>query len=481
VSADRLPPGFPPDPQARTAAKLSAPSLDDTIVAIATPPGRGGLGAVRLSGPRAAEIAAALFSRGGASEAGRARFGTFRAADGEAIDRGYLVLFHPPRSFTGEEVAECWTHGSPAVLRALVEAAAARGARPAEPGEFTWRALVRGRIDLTQAEGVRDLIEARTLFAARLAHLQEKGRLSARLQPVRQALADLLARAEASIEFGEEPEIAAAPPEADLAAEAARLAAELERLAGSYERGRLLREGARVVLAGLPNAGKSSLFNRLLGEARAIVTPVPGTTRDAIEETIDLRGMPIVLTDTAGLHETANEADREAVVRARARAAEADLVVVVLDWSRAFSDADRDTLAAVPPGRLVAVLNKVDLPCGIGLDRVLALRRRTGVLEVSAKSGEGIDDLRRRLHERLEPEARLLPDEAFLTSLRQRDLAARAATALARAAGAARDRLGAECTALDLREALDALGGITGVVDPDDVYRRIFSTFCIGK
>jgi tRNA modification GTPase len=439
---------------------------------------------VRLSGPRAVAIASALFSaaaNGDPAETGRARFGTFRATDGEAIDRGYLVVFRPPRSFTGEEVAECWTHGSPAVLRGIVEAAAARGARPAEPGEFTWRALVHGRIDLTQAEGLRDLIEARTLHAARVAHLQERGRLSSALQPIKDALADLLARAEASIEFGEEPDIAAASPEGGLGPDAARLGADLERLAASYESGRLLRDGARVVLAGLPNAGKSSLFNRLLGEARAIVTPLPGTTRDVIEESLDLQGVPVILTDTAGLHEAANEADREAVERARARAAEADLVLVVLDWSRPFSDADRETLAAVPPGRLVAVLNKVDRPCGIGLDRVLALRRRPGVVELSARTGEGIDDLRRRLRERLEPEARLLPDEAFLTSLRQRDLAARAAAALRRAAGAAREGQGAECVAIDLRDALDALGGITGAVDPDEVYARIFSAFCIGK
>lgn len=439
---------------------------------------------MRLSGPRAAEIAAALFAPAAAadsSESGRARFGTFRGADGQAIDCGYLVVFRPPRSFTGEEIAECWMHGSPAILRGLVEAAVARGARPAEPGEFTWRAVVHGRIDLTQAEGIRDLIEARTLYAARVAHRQERGRLSSMLQPIQAALADLLACAEAAIEFGEEPEVAAASPDGGLGAKAGRLGADLSRLAESYERGRLLREGARVVLAGLPNAGKSSLFNRLLGEARSIVTPLPGTTRDAIEEAMDLGGVPVVLADTAGLHDTANEADREAVARARARAAEADLVVVVLDWSRPFSEADRETLASVSAERLVAVLNKVDLPCGLGLDRVLALRRRPGVIELSAKTGEGLDDLRRALRERLQPEARLLPDEAFLTSLRQRDLAARAAAALERALGAARDRLGAECVAVDLRDALDALGGITGAVDQDDVYARIFSTFCIGK
>ena len=477
---------------------MTLPPREDTIVAVATPPGRGGIGAVRLSGPQASAIALRLFRRGRASTGaadpsepgsgahaaplpGQAAPGTFLLADGAPIDRGYLVLFAAPRSFTGEEVAELWVHGSPPVLRALVESAVACGARPATPGEFSYRALLNGRIDATQAEAIRDLVEARTLHQARVAHAQETGALARALRPLRDAIADVAARLEAAIEFAEEPEVETASAEGMSAAPLRPVLVSLQSLAAGFDRGRRLREGASVVLAGLPNAGKSSLFNRLVGSARAIVTPLAGTTRDVVEETIAIDGVPVTLADTAGLHDAANEADREAVERARAAARGADVVLVVLDWSRPWREADRLTIEAAAPERALVVLNKVDLPCRVGLDRVLSLRQRHQALEVSAESGEGIEDLRRRLIERVSPLGAAQPDEIFLTSVRQKDLVSRAAAAIERALRADRERRGFECVAVDLREALDRLGELSGDVGLDDLYDRLFSTCCIGK
>jgi tRNA modification GTPase len=470
-------------------------------VAISTPPGRGGIGAVRISGPEASAIAAHLFraTRSGAppshipttaapaatgpagAEPGRAIFGSLLGADGEPIDQGYLILFRPPRSFTGEEIAEIWAHGSPPVLRALVEAAVAHGARPATPGEFALRAFMNGRIDATQAEAIRDLVEARTLHQARVAHAQSTGTVAHAVAELKERLVEVVAHVEAAIEFAEEPEATRFLPEGGILARARAVRGAIDGLAATFERGRRLREGAVVTLAGSPNVGKSSLFNRLLEEERAIVTPLAGTTRDLLEETIEIGGVPVLLVDTAGLHAPGDEAEAEAVRRARAAAEGADQVVAVLDWSRALRAEELESLARLDAARAVVVLNKVDAPCGIGLDRVLYLRKRHDALEVSARTGEGLEDLRKRLLERVSPAGALRPDELFLTSLRQRDLLARAAESLRRAEAAGRDGLGGECIALDLREALDRLGEITGEVGLDEIYDRLFSSFCIGK
>ncbi len=457
----------------------------ETIVAISTPPGRGGVGVVRLSGPRAAAIARRLFLPGREEVAahpappGRALFGRFAGPDGATIDHGYLVVFRPPRCFTGEETAELWTHGSPAVTRLLVEAAVTLGARPATPGEFTLRAFLNGRIDATQAEAIRDLIEARTAFQAKVAHDQVQGRVSSAVDHLKDRLAEIVARLEASVEFSEEDERFL--PEGGVGADLAALRRAIETLAGSYDRGRRVREGASVALVGAPNVGKSSLFNRLLEEERAIVTPIPGTTRDLLEETLDLRGIPVTLIDTAGLHEAPDEAGAEAVRRARVAMTAADRLLLVLDRSRPMAEDDRDLLRDLDVGRAILVLNKIDRPRGLAEDDLLRLKERLGALEVSAKTGAGLEALRRRLEEALAAGAAFEREDTFITNVRHRDLLARAAAALARAERGARDGVSEEYLLLDHREALERLGEITGEVGMDDIYDRIFKNFCIGK
>ncbi len=461
------------------------PPDGDTIVAISSPPGRGGVGVVRISGPRAAAIALRLFSPARpapeAPDSQRAVFGRFRSIAGETIDQGYLVIFRSPRSFTGEETAELWVHGSPAVLHRLVDEAVASGARPATPGEFSLRAFLNGRIDATQAEAIRDLIEARTSFQAQVALDQVSGRISREVDRLKDRLAGIVARVEASIEFSEEAEAERFAPEGGVPAAVRALGREMERLAGTFERGRRVREGAAVAIVGSPNVGKSSLFNRLLEEDRAIVTPIAGTTRDLLEETLDLNGIPVRLTDTAGLHDPRNEADAEAVRRARGALERADLLLLVLDWSRPLRDEERELLRGLERGRSIVVFNKSDLRCDVGMDQALSMRRRHAAFEVSARSGEGIEDLRRRLAEAVGGPKVASREEIVLTNVRHRDLVEKAAAALRRAEAASRDGSGDEYMVLDLKEALDRLGEITGAVGVEGIYDRIFRDFCIGK
>jgi tRNA modification GTPase len=456
-----------------------------TIVAISTPPGRGGIGVVRLSGPRAAALARALFRPAAPiatpPASGQAVFGRFVDTEGQTIDHGYLVVFRPPATFTGEETAELWAHGSPAALRLLFSAAVASGARPATPGEFTLRAFLNGRIDVTQAEAIRDLIEARTAFQARVAHDQVRGRISEAVNDLKHRLVESVARLEASIEFSEESEAGRFLPEEGAWPEVRSLREAIETLAGTYERGRRVREGATVALAGSPNVGKSSLFNRLLEEDRAIVTPVEGTTRDVLEETLDLGGVPVALLDTAGLHAPGDQAGAEAVRRARGALESADLVLLILDWSRSLSEEESALLCALADGRRLVVLNKIDLACGLGLDMALRLKQKFGALEVSAKTGQGVEALRKALGQVVASEGAAGREETFVTNVRHHDLLVRAAAALARAEEGVRRGVSDECLLLDCREALDRLGEITGEVGIDGIYERIFLNFCIGK
>ncbi len=448
-------------------------SLADTIVAIATPSGRGGIGVVRISGPQAREVARTIASYSLALEPRHATVTDIRV-DGAAIDRAVVTFFPAPHSYTGDDVVEISAHGSPVILRAIVDVAMRAGARLAEPGEFTFRAYLHGRMDLVQAEAVRDLIDAVTPLQARAAFDQLEGTLTARIQEIATALFELSARLEASLDFPEEGYHFIAP--GSVAEETRAISRQIESLLADARRGRLIREGAQVVIVGRPNSGKSSLFNRLAGSARAIVTDIPGTTRDLVTELIDVEGMAITLVDTAGLHGAPGDAvEQEGIARARRAQEIADLTIVVLDRSRSRNPADEMLLDETRARPRLVVANKVDLSARWNVDAL-----GCGAIEVSAETGEGMDDLRRAIAGALSG-AEPLHHPPAVTNARHVDLLAKAGAALQRAAAAADDRTSEEFLAADLAEARALLEEVTGARTPDDVLDEIFLKFCIGK
>jgi tRNA modification GTPase len=357
------------------------------------------------------------------------------------------------------------------VLSALVEAAVEAGAAPAGPGEFTYRALRNGRLDLTRAEAVRDLIASRTLYQARVAFAQAEGALSRRLAPLREQLVDLIARTEAAVEFVDESETHL--PDGELGRSVARAAGVCADLLAGFRRGRVVREGATLVITGLPNVGKSSLFNALLARERAIVTEVPGTTRDTLEEHLDLGGIPVRLVDTAGLRDVGDAVEREGVRRARLAREEADLVMVVLDSSRDPEARELELLSqAAENDRVVVAVNKIDLTGGMTTPP-------PGAHRVSALTGEGLDELRAGLGERIVGAGPM--EDPILTDARHARAIRRTAEALEKAVRGAATGLSEELVLEDLREAMHNLGTITGELTTEGLYDRIFSTFCIGK
>jgi tRNA modification GTPase len=438
-------------------------STSDTIVAIATPPGRGAIGIVRLSGPDAEPIARVLTGRAGLE----ARRATLSKVAG--VDRAVVTLFPAPHSYTGEDVLEISAHGSPVVLHAIVEAAIAAGARLAEPGEFTLRAYLSGRLDLPQAEAVADLIDAVTPLQARAAFDQLQGTLSGRIAEHDAALFELIARLEASVDFPEEGYHFVEPRR--LAGELDAQIARLDELIADGRRGRLVREGLLVTLVGKPNVGKSSLFNALTGAARAIVTPVPGTTRDLVTEVVDVNGIRATLVDTAGLREPGDPVEAEGVARARGARGASDLTIVVLDASTPLDGNDRAILEETAGTRHLVVANKVDLP---------AAWHDAGSVRVAATEGTGLDELRASMARALDADAR--HDPPAITNVRHVALIARARDALSRARAAVVDEaLPEEFVLADLQEARAAFEEVTGRRTTDDVLAHIFERFCIGK
>ena len=443
----------------------------DTIVAIATPPGRGGIGVVRVSGPDAPRIAAALTSRG-SFEPRHATLTTIHAADGAPIDQALVTHFPAPHSYTGEDVVEISAHGSPVVLRAIVAAGQAAGARLAQPGEFTLRAYLHERITLVEAEAVADLIDAATPLQARVAFDQLEGTLTSRLRDVDARLLDIIARLEASLDFPGEGYHFGSGEETSHDLDSVGHA--IDTLLADAARGRILREGLTVALVGRPNAGKSSLFNALAGAARAIVTDVPGTTRDLVSERIDIGGIPITLVDTAGLRVRAENAiEEEGIARARLAAEAADVLVVVIDRSRPLSEDDRAALAATRTAQRVVVASKIDLPAAWDASEIDAL-------PLSALTGAALDELRDRVVER-GGGGDLMRDRAPMANLRHTALLRHARAALDRAIAAAREGLSEEFVLADLREARGCFDEIAGVRPEDEVLRTIFARFCIGK
>ena len=458
---------------------------DETICAIATPPGHGGIGIVRVSGPRALALCAAVvrLRSGCAFE----QVATHRAQPAELVrpsdpstilDQALVTVMRAPTSYTGEDVIELSCHGNPLILELLCETLIQAGARLAEPGEFTRRAFLNGRIDLAQAEAVLDTITAKTAGALRVAQEQLRGRLSKSLGVLRERLISLLAHLEAGIDFVEEDIAFVSQPE--LIAGVAEARAEIDALIDSFREGRVLREGLSIAIVGRPNVGKSSLLNALLRRDRAIVTDIPGTTRDMLEETLNIRGIPVRLVDTAGLRETDDPVERHGIARSRTAIVDADLVIVMLDGSAPMTPDDQKLLAETERRARLVAINKSDLPAAWER-RDLHLKDLPPIIGVSAKTEDGLDALRdtiRRLAMRPEFEPGERP---IVTHLRHRTNLTRAAEALNTAQAAIVDGLPAECIAMDLRAAIEAIGAITGAITTEDILERIFRDFCIGK
>jgi tRNA modification GTPase len=444
--------------------------VDDTIAAMATAPGRASIGVIRVSGTNLGDFALKLCGRTLSPRAAtRCAFGD---ADGSAIDQGIALYFPAPRSYTGEDVLELQGHGGPVVLQRLLRRCLSLGARVAEPGEFSKRAFLNGKMDLAQAEGVADLIDAATEQAARAAGRSIQGEFSTEVHAVAGQLLELRALTEATLDFPEE-EIDTGTRD-DQKARLKHVQAQLARLLAASDQGSLLREGAVIVLAGQPNAGKSSLLNRLAGTEVAIVTEIPGTTRDAIRQTINLQGVPVHVIDTAGLRESGDAVEQIGMARTWSAIENADLAVLVIDATQGESAEDRAILARLPKGlRCLRAYNKADLA-------KIAVGRKDGAdgvfVVLSAKTGAGVEDFRVALAQAIG--WRGGAEGVFMARARHLEALRAAAAGLARAEG---QLVHQELFAEELRKSHEALMEITGTTTADDVLGEIFSRFCIGK
>jgi tRNA modification GTPase len=447
--------------------------LNDTIVAISTPPGRGGLGVVRLSGRDARRIAGEILRGPLELLPWRAHLAELIDRQGHTVDQVVATFFEAPRSYTAEDLVEISCHGSPVVLRHAVERGLQAGARLAEPGEFTLRGFLHGRLDLAQAEAVRDLIEATTLYQARIAAQQVGGSVSRRIAPLKEQLLELIALLEAGIDFAED-DVSVAPP-AEILRRLAPVQDGIVRLAESFQYGAVVRSGLTLAIVGRPNVGKSSLFNRLLEQDRAIVTEIPGTTRDLVSETASIAGIPVKLVDTAGIRDSAETVESLGIERSYQAMADADLVLVVLDISCPVNARDEALIArARAQGRHLVAGNKSDLPSASG-----AVAH--ACVAVSALTGEGIPRLRESILESIAPQGAFGQETGFITSLRHEQLLRESAAYLQKGRGAVEAAIPHEMLLLDLYAALRPIDAITGATTADDILNRIFSTFCIGK
>ena len=445
----------------------------DTIVALSTPLGRGGLGVVRLSGSQSRLIAEQILRF---SDAPRWRSWSSELAElldpaGNKVDQTVVSFFETPHSYTSEDVVEISCHGSPVVLQLCVERAVEHGARIAEPGEFTLRAYMNGRIDLPQAEAVRDLIDATTLYQAKMAAQQMEGSVSRRIRPIKEPLLELISLLEAGIDFAEDDVSVASADEILSRLNPIRTA--LEALLKTFSAGRLVYAGFTLAIVGRPNVGKSSLFNRLLEQDRAIVTDIPGTTRDSVSETISFEGIPVKLVDTAGMRASSDLVETLGIQRSYQAAADADLTLLVLDASASLTAEDSGLIDKLKDRQPLLVANKCDLRLnGNGTDHLLP---------VSAKTGEGIDRLRQLILQRLAPGGLASPESGSITSIRHEALLRESVEALQNAARAVDYGIPHEMLLLDLYAALRPIDVVTGATTADDILNRIFSTFCIGK
>ena len=487
---------------------------DDTIVAISTPAGRGGIGVVRLSGGDAVRIVQAVLRRAAdrkegignreqgigsteqqSAERSTLKFESWRITyaelpdeHGAIIDRVLVSYFQKPHSYTAEDVIEISCHGAPVVLQFLVGRCLSAGARLADPGEFTMRAFLNGRIDLTQAEAVRDLIEARTLYQAKVAASQVEGAVSRKLAPAKKRLVDLISLLEAGIDFAEDD--VSVPSKQEIAGRLAPIQEELAQLAASFRTGKIIQSGLTLAIVGRPNVGKSSLFNCLVEQDRAIVTASPGTTRDLVAETVDIEGVPLRFVDTAGVREAFDEAESIGVRKSYEAAADSDRALLVLNGAEDLMPDDRDLLARLMPlGKLLVVVNKCDLPQRLDRDALMGEMARLAsdsgghllTVSVSALQGEGIAELRRAIIAAALPALSQDRESQFLTNVRHERHLLESLESLDAARKALQDALPHEMLLLDLYKALRPIDAITGQTTVEDILGNIFSTFCIGK
>ena len=453
--------------------------IEDTIAAISTPIGKSGLGVVRLSGEDSREITESIFHSAQPTLKDRTPvLGNIQnSQSGLVLDEAVVTYFRGPRSFTREDVVEISCHGSPVVLKAILNLLVEKGARMATPGEFTLRAYLRGRIDLMQAEGIRDLIEAKTLFQAQVARQQASGSLSKRVQPIKESLINLIALLEAGIDFADDD--VSILPDLEINSRLDDIIANLLDLDDSFSVGRLINAGLTVAIVGRPNVGKSSLFNAILNQNRAIVSEIPGTTRDIISETGDLGGMPIRWLDTAGIHNSSDQLENIGVNKSKEVLAEADRVLLVLDGSVDLTEEDQELLGSIKKQPFFLVINKNDLRQRLTNEQFSSLKGL--VVKVSSLTGEGIDSLRTLLLGELTGQPSLEQDGAFLSNFRQKHQVEQALKAIRESLETFKKKMPHEVFLIDLHRGLKALDGLTGETTIEDILGNIFSTFCIGK
>jgi tRNA modification GTPase len=452
----------------------AANSTEETIVAISTPPGRGGIGIVRLSGPASRAIAEPLLKLRHPLAPAQARFAEILDTTGETLDEAVVTYFAAPNSYTSEDIVEIAAHGSPVLLDHLLRQCIVSGARLAEPGEFTQRAFLSGRLDLTQAEAVHDLIESTTLHQARIAAQQLGGSLSRQITPIKQQLIALIAALEAGIDFAEDD--IDLLPQSEITAQITAIQAPLIALEQTFAYGRIVRDGFTLAIVGRPNAGKSSLFNRLVQRDRAIVTATPGTTRDLVTERVSFEGIPVELIDTAGLRHSTDEAESIGITKSRETMAEADVVLLVLDATEPLHEEDQAAITSLEDRPLLIVVNKQDIA-----NATQETHPRTHPsIETSALTGTGLPKLRHAILSIIRKQAPNV-ETALLTNLRQQQSVVSATAALTRANLAATKIIPHEMLLLDLYEALHSLDALTGSTTSDDILGLIFSKFCIGK
>jgi len=455
--------------------------MSDTIVALATPTGRSGIGVIRLSGVDAVSIVKKLAV--GERELTPRHATLTKLSDSESslvIDEAIVTFFKSPNSFTGEDVIEVSCHGSPVVLRQVIDVCLREGARMADAGEFSLRALANGRMNLAEAEAIRDLIDAQTTASARQAVRQMSGEFSHQLQPIKDELLDVIVILESALEFVEDdlPETQAEAVKTRLL----KIGNEIDKIAATFKAGKLIRDGLRVALVGRPNVGKSSLFNALLGSDRAIVTEIAGTTRDQIHERFTINDIPISLIDTAGLRETADTVESIGVERSKRTMADADLVLVLLDVSDEFTDEDRAIIENVRELNHLLAVNKIDKLAAVqrGEYRSSISNLRSEIVEFSAKTGEGLDDLQAAIIEPFAPQD--ISASGFLVSdARHHDLLLRSKSEIEHSLELLDQKQSEEIVLIGLHNSLRYLGQITGETTTEDMLTRIFSTFCIGK